>query len=240
MRNIFLNTAKNWLGKSEKDNSHREIIDIYNSEKPLPRGYKVKYTDSWCAVFVSACAIRSKMKEIIPIECSCGQMISLAKEMGIFQERDNYIPQKGDIILYDWDDSGKGDNKGWPEHVGIVESVENGEILVIEGNINDSVGYRTIPLDGRYIRGFICPDFKEGEKQECRPDFKETAEKEYYPAFSGNTVSIVDALKQLRIDYSFKHRKEIAIKNGISSYTGKASENLYLLDLLKKGKLIKE
>ncbi len=229
MRKNFLNTAKGWLGKNEKDNSHREIIDIYNSQKILPRGYRVKYTDSWCAVFVSACAIKSKAEGIVPLECSCGQMISLAKKMGIFTERDNYIPKAGDIILYDWNDSGSGDNKGWPEHVGIVESVENGNILVIEGNINNSVGYRTVKPDGRYIRGFICPEFKETVE-----------ENEYYPLFSGNTVSIVDALKSLKIDSSFKHRKEIALKNGLTSYTGKATENLYLLDLLKKGKLIKE
>ena len=229
MRKVFVNTAKNWLGKGEGDNSHREIIDIYNSQRPRPRGYKVKYTDSWCAAFVSAVAIKCKAEKLVPLECSCGQMITLAKNMGIFTERDDYIPKEGDIILYDWNDSGKGDNRGWPDHVGIVETVKNGEILVIEGNINDSVGYRTIPLDGKYIRGFICPHFKETENKE-----------EYYPCFSGETVSIVDALKTLKIDPSFKHRKEIALKNGLSAYTGKAKENLYLLALLKNGTLKKE
>ncbi len=230
MRKIFVDTAKKWLGSCEGDNSHREMIDIYNSQTPRPRGYKVKYTDSWCAVFVSAVALRCGMENIIPLECSCGQMINLAKNMGIFEERDDYIPKEGDIILYDWNDSGKGDNGGWPDHVGIVESVKNGEILVIEGNINNSVGYRTIQADGRYIRGFICPDFKE----------KSENKDEYYPTFSGNTVSIVDALKALRIDSSFKHRKEIALKNGFPSYTGKAKENLSLLELLKNGRLKKE
>ena len=231
MRDLFLNTAKQWLGRSEGDNSFREIIDVYNKEKPLPRGYKVKYTDSWCAVFVSAVAIKCGLKNLVPVECSCGQMINLAKNMGIWQEKDNYIPEKGDIILYDWNDSGKGDNKGWPEHVGIAEATENGRIKIIEGNLNNSVGYRMIDVDGKFIRGFICPDFTEKT---------EKSEKVYYPVFEGETCSIVDALKSLREDASFKNRKKIAIRNGIENYSGKAKENLMLLELLKSGRLIKE
>jgi hypothetical protein len=49
--------AKAWLGKKESDGSFREIIDLYNSHTPLARGYKVKYTDSWCAAFVSAAGV---------------------------------------------------------------------------------------------------------------------------------------------------------------------------------------
>ena len=135
--------AKAWLGKKESDGSFREIIDLYNSHTPLARGYKVKYTDSWCAAFVSAAAIACGCTELIPTECSCGRMIQLMQEKGIWEENDAYIPKPGDIIFYDWDDSGKGDNKGWPEHVGIVEKTENGQITAIEGNLNNAVGRRT-------------------------------------------------------------------------------------------------
>ena len=34
-----LNVARSWIGKNEADGSHRYIIDLYNSVKPLPRGY---------------------------------------------------------------------------------------------------------------------------------------------------------------------------------------------------------
>ena len=61
----------------------------------------------------------------------------------------------------------------------------------------------------------------------------------YYPKFTGSTTSIVDALKAIGIDSSFGNRKKIASKNGISNYSGSASQNLKLLNLLKQGKLKK-
>lgn len=61
----------------------------------------------------------------------------------------------------------------------------------------------------------------------------------YYPKFAGNITSIVDALKAIGVDSSFNNRKKIASKNGISNYTGTASQNTQLLNLLKKGKLKK-
>ena len=57
-RLLVVEQAKKWVGKNEADGSFKEIIDIYNSDTPLARGYKVKYTDEWCAAFVSACAIQ--------------------------------------------------------------------------------------------------------------------------------------------------------------------------------------
>lgn len=61
----------------------------------------------------------------------------------------------------------------------------------------------------------------------------------YYDRYSGKTSSIVTALNSLGIDSSFANRKNIAKVNGISNYTGTASQNINLLNLLKQGKLIK-
>lgn len=61
----------------------------------------------------------------------------------------------------------------------------------------------------------------------------------YYTIPSYNGISIVDALKSIGVDFSFDNRKKIAYKNGFSSYSGTAEENLKLLSLLKKGKLLK-
>ena len=52
-----------------------------------------------------------------------------------------------------------------------------------------------------------------------------------------NGGSIVDGLKSLGIDSSFDHREVIAAKNGISNYHGSYDQNVYLLSLLKQGKL---
>lgn len=158
--NTILDIARGWLGCKESDGSHRKIIDVYNSHKPLARSYKVKYTDSWCATFVSACAIKAGYTDIIPLECSCNQMIAKFKKMGRWTEDDAHVPHLGDIIFYDWQDNGVGDDKGSSEHVGIVEKVENGKITVIEGNKSDAVARRVLNVNGRYIRGFGCPAYE--------------------------------------------------------------------------------
>ena len=47
IRNKVVSIAKGWLGRKDSDGSHKEIIDVYNSHRPLARGDKVKYTDAW-------------------------------------------------------------------------------------------------------------------------------------------------------------------------------------------------
>ena len=178
--------AKAWLGKNEKDGSHKEIIDVYNSHRPLARGYKVSYTDAWCAAFVSAVAVKLGYTDIMPTECSCNKLIEKAKSMGIWIEDESITPTPGMLVLYDWDDkSASGDCKGGPEHIGVVEKVENGKITVIEGNHDgddadriDGVERRVISVNGRYLRGFIAPKYDvetntepKEEKEEANADF---------------------------------------------------------------------
>ena len=159
-----------WIGKNEYDGTHKEIINIYNTQPKLPRGYKVKYTDEWCATTVSSVAVDLGYTSIIPTECSCQKMIEKAVIMGIWEENDGYTPSPGDIVFYDWQDSGFGDNKGWSDHVGIVEKVANGKITVIEGNYSRAVNRRLIAINGKYIRGFICPryDLEESPKSDAK------------------------------------------------------------------------
>lgn len=151
--------ARAWLGCRESDGSHKKIIDIYNSHRPLARGYAVKYTDAWCAAFVSACAIKTGMTDIIPTECGCGEMVKLFRRLGEWNENDARVPKPGDIIFYDWQDNGSGDNTGNPDHVGIVEKVSGGMITVIEGNKNNAAGRWTLRVNGRYIRGYGVPKY---------------------------------------------------------------------------------
>ena len=158
-RQRVISIAVSWYGKKEADGSHRSVIDLYNGHRPLARGYKVRYTDAWCATYGSAVAIAAGYTDIIPTECGCGQMIAAFQAMDRWVENDAYIPSPGDYIFYDWDDTGAGDCTGWPEHVGIVISVFGDVIKVIEGNKDDAVGYREIKVNGRYIRGYGVPDY---------------------------------------------------------------------------------
>lgn len=151
--------AQSWLGKNEKDGSYKEIIDIYNTQTKLPRGYKVQYDDAWCATFVSALAVKLGYTDIIPCECSCQKMIEIAKVKGIWVEDDSYECKAGDIVMYDWDDNGKGDCTGWADHVGIVEVATDKTFKVIEGNYSNSVKRRNMKIDGIKIRGYIVPKY---------------------------------------------------------------------------------
>ena len=161
LRELVVETAREWIGRNESDGSHREIIDLYNSHKPLPRGYPVKYTDAWCATFVSAVGIKLGLTDIIPPECGCEAMIALYKAHAAskWEEDESITPQIGDVVFYDWQDTGEGDNRGAADHVGIVSSVDGGKITVVEGNYSNSVKERTLSINGRYIRGYGRPAY---------------------------------------------------------------------------------
>ena len=162
-RQKIVSIMQGWIGLKRSDRSHAPIIDTYNGNKPLPRGYAVTYEDAYCATTTSAAAIKAGYTDIIPVECSCYYLIEKAKAMGIWQENDAYIPAPGDEVLYDWDDGpnyATTDNRGTPEHVGMVEAVSGSTIKVMEGNMSGGVvGRRNLQVNGRYIRGFICPNY---------------------------------------------------------------------------------
>ena len=67
----FLDNARRFVGYNEFDGSYLEILKIYNSHKPLARGYAIRPGDSWCDAFVSAIAIKSNAVDIIGTEVSC-------------------------------------------------------------------------------------------------------------------------------------------------------------------------
>ena len=165
-RNEIVTLAQSWVGIKEGSNGHQMILDIYNSQDKLPRGYKMTMKDAWCAATITALAVKLNATDIIPPECSCTKMIALAKNMGIWIEDESVTPSPGWFALYDWGDNGSGDCTGNPEHIGIVEKVENGNIIVIEGNYDgsdadstDGVERRTLKVNGRYLRGFIAPKY---------------------------------------------------------------------------------
>lgn len=243
-RKVYVTKMQSWVGLNEADGSHKAILSIYNTHKPLARGYKVKATDSWCAATVSAAAISCGYTDIIPTECSCGRMIELAQKKGIWVENDAYKPQAADIILYDWNDSGKGDCTGWPEHIGVVECVNGSTITVIEGNLNNKVGRRYIEVNAKNIRGYICPKF---DKEEV-PALKsvDVIAKEVIDGKWGNGTSRKTKLQAAGYDYDAVQAAVNAILSGnkaskpvstvkyYKKYTGKSNS---LVDALKSLKI---
>lgn len=158
-REAVVNLITSWIGKNEADGSFKSIIDTYNTGSNLPRGIKMTYSWSWCACTWSALAIKLGYTDIMPIEISCGFLIAEAKKMGVWKENDDYVASPGDAILYDWDDNGKGDDTGWPDHVGTIVYTGSGYYVVVEGNHDNAVKKRTISINGKFIRGFITPKY---------------------------------------------------------------------------------
>lgn len=191
IRQNLVATAKKYIGCKESDGSHRQIIDIYNGHKPLARGYKVTYTDAWCATYVSAMSVLCGLTDIMPTECGCSAMIALYQKMGRWMENDAYVPTAGDIIMYDWQDSGAGDNQGGADHVGIVIGVSGNTMTIIEGNMSNKVGTRELAINGKYIRGFCLPDFasKATSKAPEQPQQPSQPSQPAQPSSGGTTLN---------------------------------------------------
>ncbi len=199
--------ARSWVGKNEADGSYMDILNVYNSfDGQLPRNVKMKPGYAWCACTWSALAIALGYTDIMPIEISCGKLIAKAKEMGCWVEDDSYVPSPGDAILYDWDDSGIGDDTGWPEHVGVIDYVDvtSGYMVVIEGNYDDAVKKRTISINGRFIRGFIVPkyddNFAPADPREPQKDI-DTIAREVIVGKWGSGAKRREALTEHGYDY---------------------------------------
>lgn len=221
-RSEVVKLATSWIGKNEADGSYKEIIDIYNSfAGPFPRGVRMLYTWPWCACTWSALAIKLGYTDIMPIEISCGELIERAKAMGCWEENDAYVPRPGDAILYDWNDNGVGDNTGWPDHVGVVDYVneKSGYMTVIEGNYSNSVKKRTISLNGRYIRGFITPKYTddsivyESGTSSTTKDVA-TVAREVITGLWGNGTQRKEALEKAGYNYAEVQTKVNEILNG--------------------------
>lgn len=205
LRNQLVKTAESYLGTKQGQSLHKLIINTFNKVKP--DGWAMTYSAPWCAAFASACAIEtfgvSKAKKYFPLSANCGTIITRAKSLGIWVESDSYKPGVGDWILYDWDDSGRGDNKGGPDHVGIVKKATSSKITVIEGNkgSKSEVAIREISVNGRYIRGFVTPNYSAMSKSKTTITY---------------TVKRGDTLSQIAEKYGTTV-KAIAAENGIKN-----------------------
>ena len=116
----------------------------------------------WCAIFVSWCANECGYIDagVVPKFAGCVQGSRWFKERGLWQDR-SYTPNPGDVIFFDWNDPGgfSGPQDGVPDHVGIVERVENGRVYTVEGNSSDKCCQRSYPVGYYEIYGYgqLCP-----------------------------------------------------------------------------------
>ena len=151
MTNKLIETATDFLNANLP--TKYRIIDYYNQHcidlVKKERRYKVQYSDNWCATFTSVIAHKCGLtKEQFPYECGVMEQVKLAKANKTFTTDIKEV-KVGDLIIYDWN------TDKWSDHVGFVINTTGDNIHVIEGNIKNTVGYRTIPKTSKSIQGFI-------------------------------------------------------------------------------------
>ena len=211
-----LNVMRSWIGYSEVNGKHKQIIDLYNSHKPLARGYAVKYSDEWCDTTVSAAAIKAGVVDLIGTECGCEQHVKIFQSMGIWMEDGTITPIPGDIILYNWDDATQ-PNDGYSDHIGYVESVSGRTITLIEGNKNEAVARREIPVGWGYIRGYARPKYASGGTAPSNPTPSKTLDeiaREVIKGVYGNGSDRSKALQALGYDPNKVQERVNAILKG--------------------------
>ncbi|MEG3142245.1 GBS Bsp-like repeat-containing protein [Streptococcus sp. 2A/TPW/M5] len=152
-RDRVLRAAASLVGVRGGTAAHQQLVNDYNSVKPLPVGYAVKTTDDWCDIFVTTVFQREGLSGLIGRECGVERHIQIFKRLGIWNEDGTTTPKAGDIITFNWDQNSQ-QNNGFADHIGIVESVSNGIIHTIEGNSNNQVRRNTYRIGHGNIRGF--------------------------------------------------------------------------------------
>jgi hypothetical protein len=135
---LMLSVAGNEVGYQEGEDGYTK----YGAWYGLPRA-------NWCAMFVSWCAdqcgyIRAG---ICPKASYCPDIVTW------FQERNQWLdgsatPPTGAYILFDWD------LDGTPDHVGLVEYVQDGYIHTIEGNSSNQVKRNSYAVGSERILGY--------------------------------------------------------------------------------------
>ena len=157
--NRVLDIARKYTGVETGSAEHKQIVDAYNSVDPKPVGYTAKYEDDWCDIFVTTVFQQAGLSDLIGRECGVQRHIGIMEKKGIWQGKTQ--PKVGDIVTFDWDGG------GWADHIGIVESVNNGVITTIEGNSiayagsgeNPSVKRKTYDWNSSYIKGYARPAY---------------------------------------------------------------------------------
>lgn len=119
----------------------------------------------WCACFVSWCANERGYIDggLFPKSGSVAAYKSFYQSRGLYREAAGYVPRQGDLIIF-------GNNA----HIGIVQYVEGGRVITIEGNASDAVHSRSYSLTNSRITGYCTPDYPpeeagDGDGTETKP-----------------------------------------------------------------------
>lgn len=135
-------------------------------------------------------------------------------------------PKRGDLFVR---------TSGTYGHIGIVLSAGDSTYYTIEQNKG---GCRVVTNEVRkYESGYYF--LRPLNQANIGKDNTVKTSTKYFKKYTGKSESIVEALEAVGAKSDFAYRKKIATANKISNYKGTAEQNTKMLELLKKGKLIK-
>lgn len=146
-RKSILSIAKVYLGMKERYNNDTIFGDWYG----MPN-------QPWCAMFVSFCMYKAGVSQnVVKKFASCTVGWNWFAARGETRDR-SYIPQKGDIIFFDWEPDGV------LNHVGLVDRVADGIVYTVEGNHDDQVNQFNYSLTSNQIWGYVVPSYTGNEQ----------------------------------------------------------------------------
>lgn len=151
MRNKVIETAIKEIGyKEETNNENKYSQELYNIKG-----------QEWCADFVRWCLIKAGVGDLFPISSYVPTIAEWYDQKGLYRNSKanggNYTPQKGDIILFDYNHNSTSD------HIGLVDYVEGNTVYTIEGNKDNMVKSCKYDLDSKDIRAYCIPAYPETE-----------------------------------------------------------------------------
>lgn len=152
LKDRVIKTAEAFYQCKTGDPQQRMIVALYNQIAPLPRGYRLKEHDAWCAAFVSVCAYVVGASGIVYPECGAHEMWNRYPDSRRCREHGKQA-ERGDLLFYDWNGDGRID------HVGIVLDRQEDLLRVIEGNFDNSCGIRFVTENEQCIYGSCRPDY---------------------------------------------------------------------------------
>ena len=118
--------------------------------------YGLEYSE-WCAMFVSFCLHYVEAEdEAVFYNHSCSNWKDELEYVGAYVKvtneydvADDYEPQAGDLVFFNWEDEDE------PQHVGIVEKVGEDGIETIEGNSGNAVVRKSHRFEDGQIVGYV-------------------------------------------------------------------------------------
>lgn len=132
---------------------NQNLADIAKSQvgniggQPYWSWYGFDSRVEWCACFVSWCLNQAGYSE--PKFAGCqSQGVPWFKQQGQWANGNYKDLAPGDVIFFDWDNSGNAD------HVGIVIGTDGKRVYTVEGNSGDACHIRDYDLNSNVIMGY--------------------------------------------------------------------------------------